>query len=161
MKRTTAILTVFVMIFMLSFSTTAFAAEIEPAYNSSETRVDGSLASTESSFGGYGSYWYTAGNTASGSFTFTVSGSSILYGHLTVNIENFDSTTSVQVQIYNASGKFVWGNLDNSGDYITMSNKDDWHDIGFWNANVGTYTVKWSILDGGSSSSGRINVWIY
>lgn len=164
MKKHFGIILAFVLSLTMVFSTTAFAAENTDA-TSNPVIVESSedspmLAGTLS---GYGSVWHNASDPTSGNFYVNVTGSSWVTAQLTLNIENFGPNDAVAVQVFKPNGTLAYGTLDNSGDYITMANKDNWHNISFYGGATGQYRVHYSIINwyGNTPSSGRINCWIY
>lgn len=159
MKRHLSVLLILVMACTCLFGTTAFAAEkAQPQIVSDVDDIQ-----PRGTLNGYGSVWHDAGSSTSGNFYVTVTGSGWTTAQVTFNIESFGSDDAVAVQLYRPDGTFAWGSLDNAGDYITMSNKNNWHNIKFTSGQTGTYRVHYSIINwnGNTPSSGRINCWIY
>ena len=163
MKRHFGILMALVMAFACFGSTTAFAAEVQPTADVAVVETSNNEVTPCGSLSGYGHHWYNSGESTDGDFYVNVTGLSWPTAQLTLNIENFGPNDAVAVQVYRPDGTFAWGTLDNVGDYITMANKDDWHNIKFTNGKTGTYRIHYSIINwyGETPSSGRINCWIY
>lgn len=164
MKRHLGILMALAMIFTCFNGTTAFAAESEiidvPETVVSET--DDNEIVPYGALSGYGWGWHGADDELSGNFYVDVKGTSWVSAQITVNIEEFASNVRVIVELYRPDGSMAWSSSD-KGQYITMANKDDWHNIKFWNAPTGTYRVHYLVVtdNGTKPSSGRINCWIY
>lgn len=163
MKKHLSIIMALAMIFTCLCGTTAFAAEAEPVANVTAVETSDSEVMPCGSLSGYGQHWHNSGESTVGDFYVNVTGRGWPTAQLTLNIENFGSNDAVAVQVYRPDGTFAWGTLDNAGDYITMSNKDNWHNIKFTNGQTGTYRIHYSIINwnGNTPGSGRINCWIY
>ena len=162
MKKSLGIILSLVMVFTMAFGTTAFAAENPTTDVGTEITDDGETMVT-GAISGYGSVWHNASDPTTGDFYVNVTGSYWPTAQLTLNIENFGSNDAVAVQVFKPNGVLAYGTLDNAGDYITMANKDNWHNITYANGMTGTYRVHYSIINwnGNTPSSGRINCWIY
>lgn len=164
MKRHLSIMLALAMIFTCLCGTTAFAAESEASIETvAVSETSDNEITPRGSLSGYGQHWHNSGESTVGDFYVTVTGSYWPTAQLTLNIENFGSNDAVAVQVFRPDGTFAWGTLDNAGDYITMANKDNWHNIKFTNGQTGTYRIHYSIINwnGNTPGSGRINCWIY
>lgn len=142
---------------ILGTGTTAFAADASTSSEESESVI------FKGAISGYGSVWHNYGDSTTGDFYVNVTGSYWPTGQITLNIESFGSNDAVAVQVFKPNGVLAYGTLDNAGDYITMANANNWHNIKFANGMTGTYRVHYSIINwnGDTPSSGRINCWIY
>lgn len=163
MKRHLGIILALSMVFTCLLGTTAFAAEPESINNVSTIKSSDNTVVPYGSLSGYGQHWYNSGEKTKDSFYVNVSGNKWSYAQLTVSIDNFGPDDMVAVKVYRPDNTFAWGTLDNAGDYITMANRDKWHNIMFNDGQVGTYRVEYSIINknGHTPGSGRINCWIY
>lgn len=159
MKKIFSICLALVLVLSLGMTQVAYAAEVTPVQEKSTTETN--EVQPRGSLSGYGSTWYSAGNSRSGSFTVKVTGIAWPTAQTTLKIESFDSSTCVWVGLYNPNGTCVYDTLSWSGGYLTMSQpevKDT-----FATGMTGTYTVRWEVfkMDGTAPSSGRIMCWIY
>lgn len=163
MKRHLSIIMALAMALTCLFGTTAFAAELDPVVGSAVAEVSDNQIKPCGSLKGYGSIWHNAGKSTTGDFYVDVSGSSWSTAQLTLKIENFGPDDAVAIQVYRPNGTFAWGTLENVGDYITMENTNNWHNIVFANGKTGRYRIHYSIINwnGDTPGSGRINCWIY
>lgn len=151
-KHLSLIFSLIIAIFM-AFSSPVFATE----------HTLNSNAVLKGAINGYGSIWHNYNDATSGNFYINVTGSYWPTGQITLKIENFGNNDAVAIQVYKPNGVLAYGTLDNSGDYITMANTNNWHNIKFANGMTGKYRIHYSIINwnGDRPSSGRINCWIY
>lgn len=162
MKKILSVFLALITVLSLGMTQVAFAAESFPTQDSIIAETDNSSEiQPRGSLSGYGSTWYSAGSATTGSFTVKVTGTSWVTAQTTLKIESFDSSTCVQLWLYNPKGACVYDTLSWSGGYLTMSQpevKDT-----FATGMTGTYTVRWNVfkMDGSAPSSGRIMCWIY
>ncbi len=156
MKKHLSIILSLVIVLTMAFSTTAFAAEKTSTPAKNPVISNGAV-------GGYGTVWHNYGASTTGNFYVNVTGSYWPTAQITLSIENFGSNDAVAVQVFKPDGSLAYGTLDNAGDYITMANADNWHNITYADGVTGTYRVHYSITNwnGDTPSSGRINCWIY
>lgn len=158
MKKFLSIIMILSLSFIGFFNNTAFASEVEEKSSLVENTIVpfGSLS-------GYGQHWYNSGENTVGDFYVQVTGRDSYSAQLTFKIENFDENVAVAVQVYRQNGSLAWGSLENLAAYITMENRDNWHNLPFLHAKTGRYRIHYSIRrwGGGTPSSGRINCWIY
>ena len=149
-----------VLMFCLSLTTVAFAADVTTTEGMMTEKAEESVNGTLS---GYGAHWYNSGEKESGSFDVEVTGMAWLSAHVTFNIEEFDSQTIVFVWLYRPDGTLAYSTGDYSGAGITLKNVSNFADIPFSGGQIGTYTVEYQIMSWNLSGapSGRINCWIY
>ena len=129
MKKRLSIFWALIMLFTCIMGTSTFAAE--PVAIEAETTSTENEIAPCGTLSGYGHYDWTAGSARSGSFTVNVTGSAWLTAQTTFTIEGFDENTAVAVALYKPDGSLAYGTLDNSGSWITLANKDEWHNIPF------------------------------
>lgn len=161
MKKLISVFLTLVMVLSLGVLQVAFAAEIDIPRDSTTALDNDAEIRPMGSLSGYGSTWYSAGNSATGSFTVPVKGVAWATAQATLKIESFDSATCVRVSLYSPSGVCLYDTLSWSGGYLTMSEPEVKKT--FTPGATGNYTVKYEIckMDGTAPSSGRIMCWIY
>lgn len=159
MKKCLSLLLALTMLFSLTATQHAFAADSAPSPEVTLSSEDNEIRPM-GSLSGYGNYWYNSGSTPYGHFTVNVTGIAWTSAQLTLKIENFASNVLIRIDVYNSDGKKVYDTFPN---YISMSNTDNWKNIKFTPGKTGTYKVYYSIYttDNSTPSSGRINCWIY
>lgn len=163
MKRHLSIIMALAITFICLCGTTVFAAKAESTSNAFAIEKSDNGVVPYGSLSGYGQHWHSSSESTVGDFYVNVTGIAWPTAQLTLNIENFGSNDAVEVRVYRPDGTFAWGTIDNTANYITMSNKDNWHNIKFVNGQTGTYRIRYSIINfsGSIPGSGRINCWIY
>lgn len=138
LSRILALVSSLTLIF--SCNAISYAAESNVGIESnSEKSVNGSLS-------GYG-YKY---DTTDGSFTISVEGSWSPFAGCTIKTEGFSSSSQITVGVYDSEGSCKTTK--------TLGANDEKANIAIFNVPVGTYTIRYSILN---PSGGSIQVWIY
>lgn len=157
------LMTLVLTIAMVTGSVTTFAAEnvTNETTNKQYVRDNEVIPMSQGSFPDYDNYWYNGSNSKTGNLYVLGNPNGSKTG-LTVKIENFDSSTGVAFDVYNAdTGSLIGsGNITHSyrGDYL-WTNKT-YQDI-MTATTVHKYRIHFSIVGFPNASSGRVMVWSY
>lgn len=138
LSRILALVSSLALIFLCNVISYASESNVGTEVNS-EKSVNGSLS-------GYG---YKYDNT-DGSFTISVDGSWSPFAGCTIKTEGFSSSSQITVSVYDSEGSCKTTK--------TLGANDEKANIAIFNVPVGTYTIRYSILN---PSGGSIQVWIY
>ncbi|MNT44601.1 hypothetical protein D3C72_1811350 [compost metagenome] len=105
----------------------------------------------------YNNYWYSGGGYGK-VYTMSIAGSSLRRTNMTVNVENFSSSSCIRIQVKKGN-TIVFDTINYSFSYLNTSGTNE---IEINLPASGSYTVVCDMISFNEElSSGRINVWTY
>lgn len=149
------------VVFCLSCSTVAFAAEQETDAAFLEENISDASVQPRVGIAGYKNYHHKSGSYY-GSFTISTSSITLPMKQYTVQLGEFNSDTWVLIDIYNSRGQHMqsmtFGKQGNGKWENQMMNS-------LYFTNGDTYTIKYNVYDTNSqplfTDDGWIGIWIY